>query len=492
MRLVSTGARRTVLVSVGLMTVWAGAARGADCPIAISVCSQEDIAQIPMSSYSSPDWFVQVTSSGYSDFAIVEKPPFPRIDPRDPGGPAPLHELLSGELATAISYNGMMPRWTERCFRYPDWEAVTDFMPEQPPTFPDDPDGDGFLEGWSSVANPDLRLRVDYDWEDTGTGVAMGRGALGGATYELSNRFVLHLRYTLENISTSTLNDVSFYQLAHFHPANAETPTADIVYDDTLYNVGAHASYRFDMTARALNSGLVDGYPTGSMFHDHVSISTAQMPTDSGLNTYKGHVPGDDGNDPSSGSLKPTVGSACDVEFDLLGNETMLLGEEVAGAMKWSAGDLAPGATTEISLLMSFRSVAMGIPAPKCLEILATGGDPEIRISPGLCKNDGVAAGPYDIVKGSLFDVGLAPGCGKDLNCVALPNLACVAQGHGFSRISLGDDVHPLDSIYYLVRPSAPFSIWGTGNVPGDGNPWWRVYASPLTSSGVDACQPMP
>jgi hypothetical protein len=228
------------------------------------------------------------------------------------------------------------------------------------------------------------------------------------------------------------------------------------------------------------------------MFHDQVSISTAQMPTDWGLNTYKGHVPGDDGNDPSTGSLKPTVGSACDVELDLLGNETLLQSEETAGAMKWSLGDLSPGATAEVSLLMSFRSVAMGIPAPKCLEIMPTGGDPEIRIGPGSCKDDGVAAGPYDIVKGSLFDVGLAPGCGKNVNCVALANLACVAQGYGFSRISLDDDVHPLDYIYYLVRRSAAFSIWGTGDVPGDGNPWLRVYASPTTSLGIDACQPMP
>jgi hypothetical protein len=55
-----------------------------------------------------------------------------------------------------------------------------------------------------------LRIRVDYDLEDTGSGVAMGRGALGGATYKLSNRYVYHFRYTLENISTNTLSGVSF------------------------------------------------------------------------------------------------------------------------------------------------------------------------------------------------------------------------------------------------------------------------------------------
>jgi hypothetical protein len=488
-----TGLGPSIILLIVTITLggWTTPARGA-CRISSSVCNADEINAIPVATFASPDSFLQLTPSAYSDFAIVTMPPFPRWDPRDPGGAEPLHELLSGEFMTAVSYNGMLPMWTELCPRYPEWKSDSTFVTEQAPIFPGDPDNDGFLEGWSSIVNPMLRIRVDYDLEDTGSGVAMGRGALGGATYKLSNRYVYHFRYTLENISTNTLSGVSFYQVAHVHPSNTETPTVDMVYDDTEYLVGAHVNYKFDLTATALNSGLIDGFPTGSEFRDHVGISTALMPADWGLGTYRGHLPGDNGLDPTTGSLKPVEGVHCDVEDDMLGNQTMLQQDEVGGAMKWTVGDLAPGEMWEVSVMFSYLSEAMGEPAPACLEIADTGGDPEIRMSRGSCSDQGISGGPYDVVKGSLTELSLAPGCGPSLNCVILRNLACVSYAHPWSRLTLGDDAHRLERMYYLARETAPFSIWGFGDAPDTGDPWIRIYATPTTSTGIDACQPPP
>jgi hypothetical protein len=125
---------------------WTTPARGA-CRISSSVCNADEINAIPVATFASPDSFLQLTPSAYSDFAIVTMPPFPRWDPRDPGGAEPLHELLSGEFMTAVSYNGMLPMWTELCPRYPEWKSDSTFVTEQAPIFPGDPDNDGFLEG---------------------------------------------------------------------------------------------------------------------------------------------------------------------------------------------------------------------------------------------------------------------------------------------------------------------------------------------------------
>lgn len=485
---------RNLALLTACVLLAAGAVHAGDCAVAISTCTQEEIEQIPAVNYANLKQFLQAVPSGFSDFAIVTRGPFPREDPRTPDGPTPLHELLSGELATAVAYDDMTPMWTEMCMRYPEWKTPSTFIVENAPAFDIDLDGDGFNEGWGSVVSPSLRLTTNYDWEDTGTGVAMGRGLLGGLSYQLSDRYVLHLRYELENVSPSTLTGVSFYQMIHAHPANAETPTVDIAYDSTMHMMGAHTAYRYDLTQVARNSGLIDGYPTGSEFLDHVSLSTDMMPADRGLGTYKGHNAGDEGNDPSTGSLKPTVGIHCDVEADALNNADTLLQEEVGGALKWDLGDLAPGATAEIRVMFAYSSEAFGTPAEACLEITDnTGGDPEITMSKGACSDTGAPGGPFDIVTGSLHDLRLAPGCGEDLNCVLLNYMDCMQYGHTGTRFTVPEDAHRLDTMFYLVRESGtPFLNWGLGNAPDAGNPWLRVVATPVTAPNVDACIPMP
>ena len=363
-------------------------------------------------------------------------------------------------------------------------------MVETGPSFIDDPDGDGFLEGSSSVISPYLRLTVNYDWVDTGTGVAMGRGLLGGASYQLSDRFVLRLRYDIENITPNTVNDVNFVQFLHSHPANAEIPTTDIVYDDFMHASGAFQDFRYDLTAVATNSGLTDNHPTGSSFLDHISISSNMMPSGWGLGTFGGHSPLDGGIDPGSG--RPLSGLHCDVEANTLGNETILQQVEAAGAMQWNLGNIGSGQTVSLDVMFTYKTRDVGDPADACLEITESRVAHVLHMSKGLCKDTGPAKTPVDIARGSIRDIFTVPGCGTDLNCIVLARLDCLAYGYGFSRFSLDDDAHSLDRLkFYIVRESGtPFLDWGSGNIPFDGNPWLRVTGTTQTAPGIDACIP--
>ena len=192
--------------------------------------------------------------------------------------------------------------------------------------------------------------------------------------------------------------------------------------------------------------------------------------------------------------MKPTLGIHCDVEADVLNNATTMLQEEIGGALNWDLGDIGPGATAEIRVMFTYHSEPFGVPAPACVEITDNmGGDPEIRMGKGECSDTGVAGGPFDIGTGSLHDLRLAPGCGEGVNCVLLNYLDCMQYGHGFTRFTVGEDAHELDTMFYLVRESGtPFLNWGMGNAPDAGNPWFRVVATPVTAPDVDACVPMP
>ncbi len=465
------------------------------CPTAITTCTAEEINAIPVRTLANNHWLITLTPSGYSDFVEHTQPPFIRGDPRDEAAPPPIHEMFSGEWAAAVAYNGMSPMWLEKCMRYPDWETSSDFGILDPVTLSATPNIDGFFDASSRVANLDLEIGIDYRFEDTGTGVAMGLGSLTGPAYRLSDRYVLHQTYNIKNISGSPITGMSLFQFAATHPANTEAPTADIAYDDMEHLSGLHLNYKFDITGIAINSGLTDGFETGSTFEDQVNLSTAIIPASYGLGSYRGHAPGDNGNDPTTGSLKPTLGLHCNVELDALAMETSILQDEVAGALKFDLGSLAPDETKSVTVMLALNSIAHGIPATSCLTIEETGGDPSIRMARGACAG-AAAAGPYDVVMGSLSELDRFPACGTigqdPFDCSVLTHLNCKAHAHDLDRITLDGDAHAMDSLFYLVRRSAPFSMWGEGkNRPGE-NPLFRFYFSPSTAPEVDACDPMP
>ena len=458
----------------------------------------------PVVVYANPHWSVQLTSYGYSDFVIFQIPPFPRWDPRDPFGPAPIHEMFSGEWAFAISYNGIVI-WLEPCFIYPDWLTNSNFIIEIPISFTTDTDGDGVLEGSSVISNGTVRITIEYDFElavdGVNYGTAMGLGPLGTMMnpYRLSDKWVLFQRFTVENISGATLNDVRLYGLAAPHPANTEYPGSDIGYDWTLHSVGGFQGYSWDLTAQATNSGLIDGFPTGSQWDDAVSYSVNTTVGAYDIDTYKGHQFGDDGLtmdpvDANNNGLKPLVGTHCNIENRAMNNVTLLTGEEVAAGFRLDAGTLAQTATWQGDVLLSVASRPIGQPSQACVHLTETGGDPILTMSKGLCGAPAATTLDYDIAMGSTYQLSRVSSCGTgpmgDFDCTALINLVCKARQYGMDTIQLDDDAHATDTLYYLARVSQEFGGYGEGNnIPGTMNPLLRFYFS-STTAPIDVCGP--
>jgi hypothetical protein len=495
MRTASSGARVAKVIAAALFAAAippSALAIDTECPVPVTACSAKEIEAIPVSILANPHWLLQVTPSGYSDFGIFTLPPFPRRDPRAPDGPGPLHEMFSGEWAAAVGYNNQPPIWLERCFRYPEWKTNSNFETVQEALFPDDPDGDGMNEGTSITRNDLLEITIHYDMELIPGGVAMGKGTADTTPLESSNPFALKLTYDLKNISANTLTGVSLYQFSHPHPANAEKPVVSAGYDDVMHATGGLQNYRYDITGFATNSGLADGHPTGSTFNDHVGFSSRTMPPAWGLGTYQGHNPGDPGL-PSSGGMKPLRGEHCDVENRMLANERTLLGAEAAGSMRLDLGTLAPNETKSAEVLLTFQSRARGVPATSCLRILDTrAADPRIQITRGACTNPIPTATTWDVVAGSIYDLAVVPGCDPTFDCTQLINLRGLAKGYGLDRITLADDAHVSDTLYYLVRRAGRFTPWGDGNQGPGAPPLRRYYFTPVTAPGVDACDAIP
>lgn len=492
--------RRSLLfpvVAAGAILLAASiAARAGDtiCSPAIRACTVDEISALPVRDISTLLSSLQLTPSGYTDFGIVRKPPFPRWDPRTPGGPPPLHEMFSGEWAAAVGYDSMVPIWLESCLRYPEWRTNSNFSIVEVPDFSTDLDADGINEGSSLIRNPDLEIRIHYDFEIAPGGVAMGKGAADpGEAYETSDPFVFIQTYDIKNITTRTLQNLSLYQFAHMHPANAEEPIVDIGWDDTAHPFGLYGTYRYDITGFSTNSGLTDNYPTGSTFRDHVSFSSSIMPAAHGLGSYRGHVPGDNGL-PASGGMKPIVGEHCDIENRMLANEATLLQDEAAGSMRFDLGNFAPGEMKSVSVMLSFQSRAHGIPAASCLEVVnERTADPEIRLTRGPCQRGGTDdSGPWDVMYGSLYDLQLVPGCSPSFDCTALIAPVCVAQGYTSNEITVTEDAHLTDALFYLVRHSGRFTSWGSGASRAGEPPVERFFFTPTTAPGVDACDVIP
>jgi hypothetical protein len=485
---------RLVPVAAAIVLALPCAARAGDtaCSPAPSACTQEEIDAIPVARAANIHWALQLTPSGYTDFGTYDQPPFVRGDPRDADAPEPIHEMFSGEWAAAVAYDAMAPVWLEKCFRYPEWKTNSNFTIVDPVQFPGDPDEDGMNEGFSTIENPQLRIRVEYDFENTGTGVAMGKGSADpGEAFETSNPFVLHQTYELTNITAAPLTGVSFYKLSHPHPANAETGIVDIGFDDTPHAEGALQDYRWDISGFATNSGLVDNYETGSWFRDHVTVQTNTPPSAWGLGTYRGHAPGDEGL-PETGGMKPVEGEHCDIENQTLANETELLGDEVAGSMRFDLGTIEPDQTVAVSFVLAFQSRPAGVPATSCLRVVDdSGAFPVIELTRGACSG-ALDAGPYDAVMGSVYDLALVPDCDPAFDCTRLVNLRCKAAAHPFDRLTVDDDAHRLDTLFYLVRRSGRFTQWGEGQPAAGQPPLERFFFTPSTSPGVDACDVMP
>lgn len=425
----------------------------------------------------------------------------------DPGGAAPIHEMASGEWAFGVGYNGMY-YWLEPCFVYPDWRTNSNFIVETPINCPGDLDGDGVHECHSIISNPDLRIRIDYDFEKATDGVnygtAMGRGTLGpnraDTAYRLSDKWVMIQSFDVENISGGQLDDLRLSGMVAGHPANTEYGGIDVAFDTTTYAVGGFQDYNYDLTAFATNSGLTDGANTGSLWDDAISYSLNFTPTAWDIDLYQGHEFGDPGitSDPvdaNANGLKPLCGTHCNIENNTMNGSLQALQGEYASGFSAEFGDLPTGQSLNVDVMLSVASDAIGLPAEACLELTETGGDPSIGIGKGACAGATPTVGTFQVMMGSLHQLSRVADCGTGPNgpidCTALVNPVCKAHTLTENRLALDEDAHITDALFYLARQSGTNTPWGFGNnVATDLNDLYRFYFSPTTASGIDVCQP--
>ena len=75
-----------------------------------------------MAVLANPDWDITLTEFGFSDLLIYNAGPFPA---------GYLHEMLSGEWAAAIGYDGLdtpeAAMWLEPMLLYPNWVTNSTF-----------------------------------------------------------------------------------------------------------------------------------------------------------------------------------------------------------------------------------------------------------------------------------------------------------------------------------------------------------------------------
>jgi hypothetical protein len=190
---------------------------------------------------NNPYWFIELDQAGYADFTYW----YP--SPRHQYPTA--HEMLTGEWAAAIYYDGIgsdpNAMWLTDEFEYPRWYTNSEFTQnwdysawnnsanpiwDDPcqPTGPYSRDYSQVNHGngdtaQSIISDGKLEITIDYEMVDLFT---VRDGAYSPLTfhdannhtgYVKSERYIMLQTYTIKNISGSNITGLEFYQMLHGH-----------------------------------------------------------------------------------------------------------------------------------------------------------------------------------------------------------------------------------------------------------------------------------
>jgi hypothetical protein len=279
----------------------------------------------------SPNWEIDLTDAGYSDYLGDNTPGFVG------------REYLSGEWGAAIGYSKggatVAPTWLEHNFVYPDWTTNSNFVIDSPMTITGT-NASNLPIARSVLSNGDLRITQRVEIVDTLIGTPMGRSAAsagGTGSSVRSNRYVLLQSYSVENISSDAISNVQLFQL--LHGLNSQFG----VYDNRTYS-GPLSNYQYDVTL-----GGVDSSSTGGQI-DYIGFHSSVAPTAVEIGRYGI----DDGTD-NHVMGKPSVGTHLSIEANnLSGNDSFAPAQLwVAGAERWDMGPINPGETRSLDVMLS-------------------------------------------------------------------------------------------------------------------------------------------
>lgn len=282
----------------------------------------------------SPDWEIEVSNFGFSDYLGDLTPGFEG------------REYLSGEWAGAIGYQGKAPTWLEPDFVFPDWKTNSDFSVVQPMTL-GIPNSSGLPTASSVISNGTLKVTQNLEIVDTVTGIAMGTAAASSATGSSlqSNRYVLMHSYTFQNMSGAPIEDLQFFQF--LHGLNSQSG----VYDNHDYDGGAMSGYRYDVTQSGqfeLSLPGIPEFPVSPQF-DYIGFHSKVAPSAFEIGRYG--ILGIDDHETG----KPSVGTHLSVEANSLSNVDSFAPNELwlAGAQRFDLGTLNPNQSKTFDVALS-------------------------------------------------------------------------------------------------------------------------------------------
>jgi hypothetical protein len=292
---------------------------------------------------ANPHWNITLTDHGYSDFLLDNTPGFEG------------REYLSGEWGAAVGYQvtggpSVAAEWLQPTFLYPDWPTNSTFTVVTPLT-ETGVNADNLPVAFSVIENTHLRITQNFEMIDTVTGTPMGTKPAteaGAGSFNHSNRYVMKQTYTVTNITGAAISNIQLFQLLHglnsqrglFDNHTYSGPLGDFHYDTTLAGVDAWAA------------------GAGAGLEDFISFHATSAPTAHEIGYF-----GIEGNGVDNhGVGKPTDGVHLSIEAnwqtapyntrqgtDFFQPPTRW----VAGAQRWTLGNLAPNQSVGFGLLLS-------------------------------------------------------------------------------------------------------------------------------------------
>jgi hypothetical protein len=312
-----------------------------------------------------PYFYATINSAGYSDEFLYGKSPT-----HSHGG---YHELLSGEWAAAVYYDGIGTQdqkamWLTDEFIDPDWITDSDFV--VPAVYTPYPlEGSTAIPtftGQTSVVNDAIQIVIDYEIVDLAFGDSNNkdrspmayRGPNSPFTFSLnSERYVMLQTYTISNLSTTEdVNNLEFYQMLHSHPAEERAGVVSSVYGDELFNDPLAEYIPLNSIHCAAGSNTVGNFryditqwnkiESGSATHvDWVGFSSTVEPSMVDHDIF--YTQGD-------AHIKPLEGTLINIENRALNGKTELYDGYAAGAMKWYLGSIDPNETVSLTVAFMF------------------------------------------------------------------------------------------------------------------------------------------
>ena len=306
-----------------------------------------------------PEWEIILDAAGYCDaWYLKQVPGWYCVEDA--------HEVLSGEWAAAIYYDGIENSgydasapdgsavWLPQVFILPTWATNSSF--EEISIHASDngsnPSGNGTNDTAESViANHQVTIKIDYEIADLEYVFATPMGISpdpATGKFVRSSRYVLLQTYTITNDTDTTLENLEFYQMLHGQPGDEYAAVVTTVYDSTDYTDGfldgytpwnsVHATgdYRYDITQW---NDPADP-EAHSDYVDWIGFSSSVEPETHGNSRFAGVF------------SKPVApGTHWDIEARNL-NELSSSEGEVAGAQMWELGDLDAGNSVSVTVAL--------------------------------------------------------------------------------------------------------------------------------------------